>query len=143
MFLTPQLSVPVNVNSMVVSQAVVNALAIGAISVHIGALPSVRLTLVEQVVLLFAASVKIHVTVLSPLLNLMFLVRLEPTSSVAAILVVPSTPHLIFVTAQLSVPVNVNEIVVSQALYNDLLIAAIGVQTGLAPSVRLTVVEHV
>ena len=69
MLLTPQLSVPVNVNSMVVSQAVFNASLIASIGVQTGLAPSVKLTVVEQVVSFLAASVKIHVTVLLPLLN--------------------------------------------------------------------------
>ena len=141
-FLIPQLSVPVNVNSMVVSQAVVKAFAIGAISVHTGALPSVRLTLVEQVVLFFDESVNIHVTMLLPLLNVRDLVTASASALVSAIVVAPLTLYLMFVIPQLSVPVNVNSMVVSQVVVNAFAIGAISVHTGALPSVRLTVVEQ-
>ena len=91
MLVTAQLSVPVNTSSIVVSQAVVNAFAIGAIREQTGLAPSVKLTVVEHAWVLPAASDKIQLTVLLPLLKVKFWVVLEPVTVCSATVVAPVT----------------------------------------------------
>ena len=54
-------------------------------------MPSVRLTVVEQVVLFFDESVNIHVTIFWPLLNVRDLVTASASALVSAIVVAPLT----------------------------------------------------
>ena len=112
------------------SQAVVNAFAIGAISAQTGALPSVRLTVVEHSVTVFKPSVKYHLTTLSPLLNMA--VALSAASVIVRLdtVVAPSTLHSIPVTPQLSIPPRLNVKVESQTVVSTLLMVATAVHLG-------------
>ena len=90
-----------------------------------------------------AASVKIHVTVLLPLLNFKDCL-VELTSTLAsAISVAPLTLYLMLVIPQLSLPENVNSMVVSQAVFRAFAIGVIEEQTGLVLSSTLIEVVQV